>query len=105
MSILSVAVQFYAKPEIICYVPKTCFYPVPKVDSAIIKITPRPNVGHTMSYINTKKFFDLVKRGFSAKRKMLKNNLPEINLEKLGFNPKTRAENLSVSDWLKILQP
>lgn len=105
MSILSVAVQFYAEPKIIDYVAKTSFYPVPKVDSAIIKITPRPNVGRATSYINTEKFFELVKRGFSAKRKMLKNNLPEINLEKFGFNPKTRAENLSVSDWLKILQP
>ena len=105
MSILSVAVQFYAEPQIIDYVAKTSFLPVPKVDSAIIKIIPRPDVGRVgraTSHINTEKFFGLVKRGFSAKRKMLKNNLPEINLEKFGFNPKIRAENLSVNDWLKI---
>ena len=102
MSLLAVAVQFYAKPEIIAYVSKNAFYPVPKVDSAIIKITPRPDVGHAMSYIDAKKFFDLVKRGFLAKRKMLKNNIPNINFEKIGLNPKCRAEELSVDDWVRL---
>jgi len=102
MSILSVAVQFYAEPEIITYVSKKSFYPKPKVDSAIIKIIPRPYVGRATSHINTEKFFNLVKRGFSAKRKMLKNNIPEIDFEKLGLNPKVRAENLSIDDWLKV---
>ena len=97
MSILAISVQFYAEPKIIIYVSKNSFKPVPKVDSAIIKIIP-----HKIPGINTKKFFDLVKRGFSAKRKILKNNLPELNLKKLGFNSKVRAENLSIDDWLKI---
>jgi len=99
MSLLSIAVQFYAKPEIISYVSKNSFYPQPKVDSAIIKIIPKP-----IPKINTKKFFNLVKKGFSSKRKMLKNNLgiKESLLEELGLNPKTRAENLAVQDWLKL---
>jgi len=103
MSILSVAVQFYAEPEIIDYVSKNCFYPQPKVDSAIIKIVPKQ-----IPKINTEKFFALVRAGFSAKRKMLKNNLStlleanQLNLEKLGLNPKVRAENLSINDWLKL---
>jgi len=102
MSLLAVSVQFYAKPEIISYVSKTSFYPVPKVDSAIIKIVPHSDVGHTMSHINTEKFFKLVKTGFSAKRKMLKNNIPEINFEKLDLNPNIRAENLTINDWIKL---
>lgn len=97
MSVLSVAVQFYAKPEIIDIVSKNCFYPIPKVDSAIIKLTPK-----TFPDIDTKKFFGLVRAGFSSKRKMLKNNLPKVNLEKAGLNPMARAENLSIDDWLKL---
>lgn len=102
MSILSIAVQFYAEPEIIDYVPKNSFFPMPKVDSAIIRIIPQSYVGRATSHINTEKFFTLVKTGFSSKRKMLKNNLPKIDLEKIGLNPKVRAENLSIDDWMKI---
>jgi len=99
MSLLSIAVQFYAEPEIINYVSKKSFYPQPKVDSAIIKIIPKP-----IPKINTKKFFNLVKKGFSSKRKMLKNNLgiKESLFEELGLNPKTRAENLAVQNWIKL---
>jgi 16S rRNA (adenine1518-N6/adenine1519-N6)-dimethyltransferase len=97
MSLLAVSVQFYADPEIISYVSKNSFYPVPKVDSAIIKIIPK-----TIPDIDTEKFFKLVKTGFASKRKMLKNNLPKIDLEKLDLNPKVRAENLSTDDWIKI---
>jgi len=112
MSLLAVSVQFYAKPEIISYVSKTSFYPAPKVDSAIIKIIPHSNVGHTMSHINTEKFFKLVKTGFSAKRKMLINNLSrnlgivscelEIIFDKIGLGRKLRAENLTINDWIKL---
>ena len=98
MNLLAVAVQFYGQPKIIAYVSKNSFYPQPKVDSAIIKIIPKP-----IPEIDTEKFFNLVKKGFSAKRKMLKNNLPGIDFEKLGLNPKIRAENLSISDWVKLI--
>jgi 16S rRNA (adenine1518-N6/adenine1519-N6)-dimethyltransferase len=97
MSILSVAVQFYGEPKSISFVSKNSFYPRPKVDSAIIKIVPK-----RIPDVDAKKFFALVKRGFSAKRKMLKNNLPGIDLEKIGINPHSRAENLSINDWLKV---
>ncbi|MGC8651450.1 MAG: 16S rRNA (adenine(1518)-N(6)/adenine(1519)-N(6))-dimethyltransferase RsmA, partial [Minisyncoccia bacterium] len=40
MNLLAVSIQFFAKPEIIAYVPKSAFWPQPKVDSAIIKLTP-----------------------------------------------------------------
>jgi len=107
MSLLSVSVQFYAKPEIISYVSKDSFYPKPKVDSAIIKITPQQT-----PEINIKKFFELVKISFSSKRKKLKNNItPWLKMEKPDFekilkelkiNPNIRAENLSIKDWLKL---
>ncbi|MFH1129445.1 MAG: 16S rRNA (adenine(1518)-N(6)/adenine(1519)-N(6))-dimethyltransferase RsmA [Patescibacteria group bacterium] len=106
MSLLAVSVQFYAKPEIISFVSKNSFYPVPKVDSSIIKIVPynTKNVGRPTSNIDTEKFFKLVKMGFSAKRKMLKNNIPEINFEKLNLNPGIRAESLTINDWIKIYE-
>ena len=99
MSLLSIAVQFYAEPKIISYVSKKYFYPQPKVDSAIIKIIPKE-----IPKIDTEKFFGLIKRGFSAKRKMLKNNLSGFDFEKIGLNPKIRAENLTIDNWLKIYE-
>jgi 16S rRNA (adenine1518-N6/adenine1519-N6)-dimethyltransferase len=110
MSLLAVSVQFYVRPEIMQNVPKENFWPVPEVDSAIIKL----KIKNKNSQINEKDFFRLVKFGFSAKRKMLKNNLAagfrisqteaEKRIIKAGFNGKIRAQELSVDDWLK-LQP
>ena len=72
MSILAVSVQFYADPEIISYVPRENFYPVPEVDSAVVrlKVLDRPRFD-----VDEKKFFQFVKIGFSSKRKQLQNNL------------------------------
>ncbi|MFH2013376.1 MAG: 16S rRNA (adenine(1518)-N(6)/adenine(1519)-N(6))-dimethyltransferase RsmA [Patescibacteria group bacterium] len=97
LSVLSVSVQFYADAKIIKYVSRNCFYPVPKVDSAIIKIIPKqiPN-------IDVKKFFQLVKMGFSSKRKKLKNNLKPIIKKEIDFDLNLRAEDLSVNDWIKL---
>jgi len=108
MSLLAVSVQFYSKPEIIEYVDKKNFWPKPAVDSAIVKI-----VGAGQCPVqNEKKFFQLVKLGFSARRKMLKNNLAaglmvaqkevEERIKIAGFNPKVRAQELSLKDWTKI---
>ena len=106
MSILSVSVQFYADPKIVSYVSKKSFYPKPKVDSAILRIAPRINadLNADLRGIDTKKFFRMVRAGFSSKRKMLKNNLKidESVLTNMGLNPKMRAENLSIQDWLKL---
>lgn len=99
MNLLAISVQFYAEPKIIAYVSKNSFYPQPKVDSAIIKIIPKQIPG-----IDTKKFFETIKKGFSAKRKMLKNNLSGLDFDQIGLNPKIRAENLSISDWIKIYE-
>ncbi|MFH1822130.1 MAG: rRNA adenine dimethyltransferase family protein, partial [Patescibacteria group bacterium] len=111
MSILAVSVQFYAKPEIIDYVSKENFWPEPEVDSAIVRL----NVGaiHELPVQREKEFFQLVRIGFSSKRKMLKNNLAagyqilpveaEKKLIKAGFNTNIRAQELSVESWLRLL--
>jgi len=123
MNLLAVAVQFYvhpvrnkisngAEPEIISYVSRNSFWPQPKVDSAIIKIVPRV-FGYLYPKTETERFFKLVKAGFSSKRKMLKNNLSSTSLEarkiekilkEIGLNPKIRAENLSIQDWIKLYE-
>jgi len=108
MNLLSASVQFYAKPEIICYVPKTAFDPVPKVDSAVIRITPIKTT-ENMDKIQIKRFFRIVKAGFEQPRKLLINNLSKnLQIEKaslqktflqLNIPLKTRAQNLSIKEW------
>jgi len=109
MSLLSVSVQLYADGEIIIDVPGGDFWPAPEVDSAVIKIDVNKE-----EKIDIKKFFQIVKFGFSSKRKMLKNNLAaglrvsqgEVGERLLtaGFDMKIRAQELSVDDWKKVLK-
>ena len=128
MSLLSVSVQFFAQPKIIDYIKPESFWPSPEVESAIIKID---NI-KTPIDVNEKEFFRVAKIGFSARRKMLKNNLasglkiglppdlsPEASvkgeasakggdseiqkiLESIGLNPTARAQDLSVEDWIRL---
>ena len=106
MSVLSVAVQFYSFPKIVKIVKKECFWPKPKVDSAIVKLT---TYNQKLTTINTNLFFKIVKAGFSHPRKQLKNNLKKVLKEKTGkilqrsnIKGVRRAETLSVNEWVKI---
>ena len=95
------------KLKIISFVPKNCFWPAPKIDSAIIKITP-----FSKPEIDPDKFFKVVKAGFSHPRKQLLGNLAgELNLDKekvsawltqKQHNSKQRAETLSIQDWKNL---
>jgi len=110
MSLLAIAVQFYSQPKIISYVSKKSFWPQPKVDSAIIKISQIKKPKN----INIEKFFQIVKAGFSSPRKQLANNLSQkLNLDReeikaaltqCHLDIQIRAENLSVEDWTKLYQ-
>ncbi|MFH0857023.1 MAG: 16S rRNA (adenine(1518)-N(6)/adenine(1519)-N(6))-dimethyltransferase RsmA [bacterium] len=117
LSILGVSVQYYAKPEIITNVGRDCFYPVPEVDSAIIKIAMKKDFLMKAPSDEEKIFFQILKIGFSAKRKMLKNNLfngfsgmskdikileIEKILAELGISAKARPQELAVDDWIKL---
>ncbi len=116
MSILAVSVQFYAKPEIIDYVPRESFWPVPEVDSAILRVT---QIKHKFkntngTRIDPEPFFQIVKAGFSKRRKQLKNSLTgglQISqkqaidlLKKSQINPTRRAETLSLEEWVKLFE-
>jgi 16S rRNA (adenine1518-N6/adenine1519-N6)-dimethyltransferase len=109
MSLLAVSIQFYAKVEILFYVSKGSFYPPPKIDAAVIKITPLEN---KISLFKPDLFFKIVRTGFSHPRKQLASNLAkELNidkneannwLDKSEVNPKRRAETLTIEEWKKL---
>jgi len=112
MNLLAVSVQFYSKPEIISFVSKKSFWPQPKVDTAIIKITPRQPASYRNEVSGAgfrERFFRIVKAGFSQPRKQLINNLSKglkIEREKVKnwllknkIKPTQRAETLSLKDW------
>lgn len=108
MSVLSLQVAMHGTAKITKKVSPTCFYPPPKVTSAILQITTFPPTDQ--NYITpeeSKKILSLAKKAFSQKRKKLSNTLgksdPEIakTLQKLGFLEK-RPQTLSVQDWKKL---
>lgn len=113
MSILAVSVQYYTEPEYLFTVSKTAFEPVPKVDSAVIKVI-RNKEQKTRNKDEVKKFFRIVRAGFSAKRKTLANNLSsslkldkktvEEKIESIGFLKNVRAQELGVEDWKKLTE-
>jgi len=108
MNLLAVSVQFYASPKIVSYVSKSSFWPAPKIDSAIIKITPK----ETTKNIDANAFFSIVKAGFSQPRKQLGNNFSKALkkdreiisawLSQNNINPMQRAETLSIADWERL---
>jgi len=110
MSLLSVAVQYYAQPEIVMNVPKTYFWPQPKVDSAIIKLSIKSSERITSTKAKTEQFFSLVKAGFASRRKLLINNLMNwLGKDKkdellqffkvIGLTNKARAQELNLEQW------
>ena len=108
-SILSISVKAYGTPKSIMKVPARYFSPAPKVDSAIIAITNIARKHFNESKLE-EKFWEIVKAGFAHKRKMLVGNLKEFApttdwvsvLQSVAISEKTRAENLTLEQWLLI---
>jgi 16S rRNA (adenine1518-N6/adenine1519-N6)-dimethyltransferase len=101
---LSVMVQYYCKTEYLFFVGPESFDPPPKVDSAILRLTPwaeRP-----YQAIDDQQLSKIVAQAFSMRRKTLRNNLKKIisaeQIESLGIDPSHRAETLSVKDFVKL---
>ncbi|MDI6802157.1 MAG: 16S rRNA (adenine(1518)-N(6)/adenine(1519)-N(6))-dimethyltransferase RsmA [Thermodesulfovibrionales bacterium] len=104
--VLSIAVQYYAHPELKFIVPRGAFRPVPKVDSAVIHVEilekPRVNVR------DEKLFFRIVRTAFSQRRKTLSNSLKAISKDIKGIlmdaeiNPIRRAETLTIEEFAKL---
>lgn len=104
MSVLAISVQCYGEPEIIMNVPKADFWPVPGVDSAILKIS------HIKQENTGEDFFNIIKAGFANRRKILIKNLSAVAdkkkltaiFQELGINDKARAQELSVEQWRNL---
>ncbi|KKU13466.1 MAG: Ribosomal RNA small subunit methyltransferase A [Parcubacteria group bacterium GW2011_GWC2_45_7] len=109
MSLLSVAVQYYGKPEIVNYVPRSAFWPQPEVDSAILRIR---NYELAIRDFDEKKLFQVVRIGFSSRRKQLQNNLSAglrisreqavSALHSVNLKSNIRAQELSVEKWVEL---
>lgn len=112
MNLLALSVQFYSQPEIIRLVKAGNFWPEPKVDSALVRLKLDSSRSDAYSAEEKKAFFRLARVGFSAKRKMLKNNLAaglKIDLttathilKTANLSPQIRAEDLSLYNWQKL---
>jgi 16S rRNA (adenine1518-N6/adenine1519-N6)-dimethyltransferase len=108
-SILSLSIEAYGTPRFVTKVLKGSFHPSPSVDSAVLAITNISNGNFKNSY-HEDMFFKVVKQGFLHKRKLLISNLRELfpkeRLEEsfleLSLIQNTRAEDLSLSDWLRL---
>lgn len=111
-SVLSISVQFYGKPKIISYVPAQSFYPVPEVDSAILRIDvySQPAV----AVADERGFFEMVRAGFTTPRKQIVNSLAQgleipkaevlVLLQKADIVPQRRAETLTLEEWAQLWQ-
>ncbi len=112
MSVLSVSVQFYGRPEIISRVPAVCFYPAPEVDSAILRVAVCSQPAVAVADVDG--FFSLVRAGFSTARKQLVNSLSQgLKLPKTEVLPllqqakiasQRRAETLTLEEWAGLWQ-
>lgn len=109
---LSLAVQYYAKPEIIANVPPNCFMPRPNVGSAVIRLTRHDRV--PVQVEDEKLMFQLIRASFNQRRKTLANGLsnsPNIKLSKeviqesiteLGLPITVRGEALTLEQFAEL---
>ena len=96
---LSVLTQIYAKPNVLCEVPRGAFRPPPKVDSAVVVLEPR-DAAHDWGLADRASFLRFASQCFRQKRKTLRNNLaPQYGRERVDAleEGRLRAEQLSIA--------
>ena len=111
MSLLGVSAQLYAEAKRGPVVPRQFFVPPPKVDSQVVVLETRAQP--LVSPADEKDFFRVVRAGFVAKRKKLRSALAaglaldktevETMLQHAGISPDWRAEDVSITQWLQIM--
>ena len=109
---LSIAVQYYSEPDIVCTVPGTVFIPQPNVDSAVIRLKVREKP--PVEVQDEQRFFEVVQASFTQRRKTLWNNLKsryasdlgtealQAALDEAGIEPSRRGETLSLEEYAKL---
>ena len=108
--VISIHVQYFCEIEYIMDVPKEVFLPQPKVDSSVLTLHVRKQPA--VQPRDEELFFELVKAGFSQRRKTLSNSLTGVRgkdrdtvaaaLEAAGVDPKRRAETLSLEEFANV---
>jgi 16S rRNA (adenine1518-N6/adenine1519-N6)-dimethyltransferase len=112
MSVLAVSVQFYGTPEILFRIKPGSFYPSPDVDSAVVRLDVHARPPLPPEEIDA--FFQVVRAGFSQRRKQLHNALSAglgeriskyqaaARLEEAHIDPRRRAQTLTVEEWIRL---
>ena len=110
---ITVFTQFYTQAEMLFTVPASCFWPAPKVDSAIIHLKTRSE--RVVSKESEPVFFRTVRAAFSQRRKTLLNSLSSgfgslgkeqiaDVISQLGYDPRVRGEKLGTEDFARLSQ-
>jgi len=110
---LSIAVQYYCEPELVCVVPSGAFIPAPNVDSAVIRLGRRAEPAVAVS--DEARLFRVVHAAFAQRRKTLGNNLAALAgkerkaelgelLRSIGIEPERRGETLSLQEFAALTE-
>jgi 16S rRNA (adenine1518-N6/adenine1519-N6)-dimethyltransferase len=103
---VSLLAAYFCRAEIVCHLPAASFYPVPKVDSAVVRLTPLAEP--PVQCGNHKLLRQVIKAGFAQRRKMLRNALTALAIsqedlnavfKELRMDPQVRAEMLSLQQF------
>jgi 16S rRNA (adenine1518-N6/adenine1519-N6)-dimethyltransferase len=112
LSSLAVGIQVQASVRVVRRVPKTSFYPPPKVDSVVLRL--EPLAAPAIAPADLPAFVRLVQAGFKQPRKQLGNSLAEgLGVEKAravellhaaGLEPSRRPQELSIAEWIRLFE-
>lgn len=101
---LGIMVQYYCKVDSLFHVPPTAFHPAPKVDSAVVRLSPYQELPVPAKDVEQLKV--VVRTAFGQRRKTIRNTLKELisgsQLEQLGIDPGLRAEKLTLHNFVSI---
>ncbi len=110
MSLLSVGMYFYGMPKILFKLSRGAFYPVPRVDSAVVRLDVHEQPPIDVDDVPL--FFEIVRAGFAQRRKQLRNTLAstlhldaqavEAAFERVRISHTRRAESLSMLEWEQV---
>jgi len=105
-SSFTVFLNYYSHPRYAFMVRKTCFYPIPNVDSAVVIL----DLHHPPTLSNENAFFKMTRTAFGQRRKMLRTSLKELYrsdvvsqaLIEIGRDEQSRPETLSLEDFIRL---
>jgi 16S rRNA (adenine1518-N6/adenine1519-N6)-dimethyltransferase len=110
LGLLGVSVQVYARPKRLFDVPPRAFYPPPKVTSSVVRLDLMPEP--LVQFGEREGFFKVLRAGFSAPRKQLRNTLAQglgiqpaavvAALEAADIDPSRRPQELGVEEWVRL---